>query len=370
MAQHRITSLDGLRGAAALVVVVSHTLLSATFFAAPLLHRDGPMSRMQWVDTNTPVHLLWNGSAAVVVFFVLSGFVLTLPFTRAPAVSWLSYYPKRLIRLYLPVWAALVFALLMVAVFPRHHEKGLTWWVNAQAVSTTVGGVRKDTLLVLGTDLLNGPLWSLRWEVIFSVLLPVYIAAAGVSRRSWFQKVFILLGISAVGAVTNHDSLLYLPVFGLGVLMAVEREAVHRAAARLRTPAWWGILILALLLLNAGWTPLGTRIRGDGFAADAGAMLLVFAFLTWPAARRFGDSRICAWLGTRSFSLYLVHAPVVLSAAMVVGSHNAPLLLAICLPVSLATSEIFFRLIERPAHRLAIAAGAPARPAIRSAAAL
>jgi peptidoglycan/LPS O-acetylase OafA/YrhL len=369
MAQRRITSLDGLRGVAALVVVVSHTLLSASFFAAPLLHRERPMSRMRWMDTNSPVHLFWNGSAAVVVFFVLSGFVLTLPFTRDRAGSWLAYYPRRLIRLYLPVWAALVFALLAVAVFPKHSANGLTWWVNAQVAPASLGGVGKDSVLVFGTDLLNGPLWSLRWEVIFSVLLPVYIAAAGVSRRSWLQKVVILLGISTIGALTNHDSLLFLPVFGLGVLMAVERETVQRVAERLGTPAWWAILILSVLLLNAGWSPLGARVRGEGFATDTGAMLLVFAYLCWPSARRFGDSRVSQWLGTRSFSLYLVHAPIVLSTAMVVGSDSAPLLLAICVPLSLATSEIFFRLIERPSHRLATAVGARAMPATRPAAA-
>ena len=83
----RIASLDGLRGLAAATVLFTHVLLAGIAFHA-YDARDAPV---------------WAGNVAVGVFFVLSGFVLTLPSTRR-AENWVAYYPARLLRLYLPVW--------------------------------------------------------------------------------------------------------------------------------------------------------------------------------------------------------------------------------------------------------------------------
>ena len=71
-----------------------------------------------WWVTFTPFHILWAGSEAVAVFFVLSGFVLTRA-AAGTSFSWRAYYPSRLLRLYLPVAGALVFALVTILVFPR-----------------------------------------------------------------------------------------------------------------------------------------------------------------------------------------------------------------------------------------------------------
>ena len=63
----------------------------------------------------------WDGTGAVLVFFVLSGFVLTLAFT-GPAKSgeprWANYYARRIPRLYVPVWAAIALAIGIVAIRP------------------------------------------------------------------------------------------------------------------------------------------------------------------------------------------------------------------------------------------------------------
>ncbi len=79
----RYRSLDGLRGVAALVVVVHHCLLTSIVLAAT--YRGGTTSGwgLSELLTRTPLHLLWDGTGMVLVFFVLSGFVLTLAFTEA-----------------------------------------------------------------------------------------------------------------------------------------------------------------------------------------------------------------------------------------------------------------------------------------------
>lgn len=66
-----------------------------------------PASATWWLAF-TPVHLVWAGTEAVLVFFVLSGFVLAGPLPqRARRDRWATWYASRLVRLYLPVWASL-----------------------------------------------------------------------------------------------------------------------------------------------------------------------------------------------------------------------------------------------------------------------
>jgi hypothetical protein len=80
----RLPSLDGLRGVAALIVVVHHTLLTVPSLSVAYF-LDGPAavrgSKAWWLSW-TPLHLIWAGGEAVIVFFVLSGFVLALPYVN------------------------------------------------------------------------------------------------------------------------------------------------------------------------------------------------------------------------------------------------------------------------------------------------
>ncbi len=82
----RWKGLDGLRGLAAIVVVLHHSLLTSpslalAYFGGP----KAPVGSPSWLLTYTPLHLVWAGPEAVLVFFVLSGFVLTLPVLTSPA---------------------------------------------------------------------------------------------------------------------------------------------------------------------------------------------------------------------------------------------------------------------------------------------
>lgn len=353
--RRRFTALDGLRGIAALVVVVHHSLLTAPALAEP--YRDGGSPATGWVGllTNTPLHLVWGGGEAVYLFFVLSGFVLTLPFLRRDRPSWIGYYPRRLLRLYLPVWAAVLFAVALTAVAPRHADPAQSWWVNAHDFGIGPRVLGHELTLVFGTNLLNSPLWSLRWEVIFSLLLPLYVALAVKVRRAAVVVVALLLAAVVAGQANDIQALTYLPMFGVGAVMAVHRETLSGWAARLGRVAWAVLFAVGVLLFTAPWTvppPIGTAA-----SSVAGSALIVFMFLSNPPAQRVGDSAVVQWLGSRSFSIYLVHEPIVVSVAVAAKTGNAGLVAAVALPLSLLAGEVFFRLVEAPAHRLASVVG-------------
>ncbi len=130
------------------------------------------------------------------------------------------------------MWGSLAFAALLALLVPRLVSGGQSWWINAHAAPTTVTMVARDSTLVWTPSLLNSPLWSLQWEVAFSLLLPVYVFIAVRWRGMALLKVCGALVLVGIGSKTGHASLLYMPVFVLGAVLAAERERLRRMAAR------------------------------------------------------------------------------------------------------------------------------------------
>ena len=235
----RMPALDGLRGLAALAVLVSHCMLLFPAVATAFDAHGRDVHGVVWWVTFTPFHALWAGSEAVAVFFVLSGFVLTRA-AAGTSFAWRAYYPSRLVRLYFPVAGALLVALVSIAVFPRHAVSDGSWWLDQQQhVSTALRSFLHCLFLLKGSELLLPVLWSLKWEVIFSLLLP--IAVYGASRRLSLAvlQAAALLALTVYGSDSTASQLgylLYLPMFGIGALMAHQHERLSAAGLRLRGP--------------------------------------------------------------------------------------------------------------------------------------
>ncbi|MET0990533.1 MAG: acyltransferase family protein, partial [Glaciihabitans sp.] len=158
---------------ASLAVVFTHVMLTSELFAGAALR--GEMNAVpgswEWMVTYTPLHLFWDGTAAVAIFFVLSGLVLTLPVLRfgAGKFSWRAYYPKRVLRLYLPVWGAVLFGTLLAVVVPRVNHSSVGSWLGSRPDPTPLGAL-EDAILIFGPSDVISPLWTLQWEVLFSLL--------------------------------------------------------------------------------------------------------------------------------------------------------------------------------------------------------
>jgi Predicted acyltransferases len=101
--RERIASLDGLRGIAALTVVLHHVVLASVPSLADAFKNQSVHGGLGWAMLYTPLHIVWAGPEAVCVFFVLSGYVLALPYLRTRFEP-RSYYPRRFVRVFLPVW--------------------------------------------------------------------------------------------------------------------------------------------------------------------------------------------------------------------------------------------------------------------------
>ncbi|WP_158545937.1 acyltransferase [Blastococcus sp. TF02A-30] len=365
----RLTSLDGLRGLAALVVVVHHCALVLPSLAAQAAAPD--RSAATWWLTYTPAHLLWAGGEAVLVFFVLSGLVLALPHLRPSRPgTWLPYYCKRVLRLYVPVIVAVALTGALVTLFPRTADPAQSWWMNAHAVPVQLLTLVHDAWLLDGTGWLNSALWSLEFEVAFSLLLPVFVVLARPLAVPLWGSVPAVLLACGWATARGHERLSYLMVFAVGVLLAQRLPTLRAWADRINGSArsglmWSGLGGLGVLVLLGEWwlklvvgdptlwSPIGRP------AGVLGAAVLVFCFLHCRSLRALGNSRPLQWLGTVSFSLYLVHEPIVVSVATLVPSTPLGVLvvLAVGVPVSFLVAVVFHRAVERPSQLLAGWAG-------------
>lgn len=356
----RLASLDGVRGVASVVVVLYHVSLLARPFAT------GRISEPAWdIATETPLKLLFAGTEAVQVFFVLSGLVVALPLLRGGA-SWPGFFAARFVRLYLPVWGSLLFAAALILLIPRDPASVTTgeWIANANATSVDPLHLLREATLTPASYTLVNTLWSLRWELIFTLLLPIAVLLARLLRR-WAWPVAALMSVIMVlGRVAGLDAAVYLPAFFIGTLIAVRLDDLRAWAADRSRPLQWALLTGgSALLLVASWlsrpfvessSTLGQALWG---LSGVGAAGLIVVAIGSPFARRLLEAPPVLWLGKVSFSLYLVHAPILATLAFSFGDERWWLVGIVGVPLSLLIAAGFFQLVERPSHGFARSVG-------------
>ena len=374
----RVPALDGLRGAAALVVVFHHLSLlfgsvNATYFAPRSAEAHPPAWSLDWWVTSTPAQLLVAGPQAVLVFFVLSGLVVALPVLTRPTFSWISYYPQRLTRLYVPAAASVVLALAIRAVADALAAPGAA---PAMAVGTSWQDVIGGLDLAFGNLSINVPLWSLRWEVVFSVALPLFVVLAVAGRSKWLILTVLASAAAIIGNLNpSLTSFVFLPVFFIGTVIAVKFSSIRDWAAnpnRTHRIKWIGFvtIVISILLTTSHATVVGLfpgKFRLQEAAASVefvGCIGLVLVAAFWRPAARVLSQTFFQWLGRISFSLYLVHAPIIVAAYTIIGPGRPWTTVGAALVVSLVVAESFCRLVEIPSHKLSRRMGASSSSAM------
>ncbi len=349
--QKRIRSLDGLRGVACLAVLLLHIGLMTQPF--------GP-------DAN---YDLSPGVPAVMVFYVLSGVVLSLvPLKklRANGYDWFAYYPRRVVRLCVPLFAAILIG--VIAGFVGYSLGSDAR--SATAIDYTGGlsviihdlfmqfdilfNVSDNGLTLHGQPLhrVDSPVWSMSWELWFSILLPLCIFLVMIARR---QRLLVLALFACVflAHYSGYFPLRFGIMFIFGVIIAKRYEA--HAARQLPWPAEAVALIVCLALIEV--PSLGDYGElANAFAQtvmNAACVCLVLLALSNGFVRRALSARPCLWLGKISYSMYLTHAIVIgaLGSVLPMLGLSALACAAVALVASFVFAWLFWRFIEDPSIR-------------------
>jgi peptidoglycan/LPS O-acetylase OafA/YrhL len=369
--RERLHALDGLRGIAAFVVVLHHVSL----IAQPVSQPPGqpvPWSAWWWLE-RTPLKLLTAGHEAVIVFFVLSGVVVVLPALKRADFSWPGLIASRVVRLLLPAWAAVVFATILLVVVPRTPQQvtGGTWLADQVQSDWSWDRLIGEFSLMIGSVPYNNVLWTLRWELLFSLLLPGFMVVAIVLRRWWLPMGLLAIGLGVVGTLAGIEAIQYLPIFFLGTVLAVRLRSLENWSASRRARRLLAVLlpvsllVLIIQFLLAGVVHDGTAgahaLRGLEALGGVGVVVCAGAATGF---RRFLERRVPQFLGRISFSLYLVHLPVLVTLTWLLGEWNWPFAALIGVPLAVLAGWGFFRLVEKPLHKVARAAKREAAHAV------
>lgn len=325
----RIAHIDGLRAVAALAVVVFHD--SVHMAARP--------------DPGTPIGITLRATAhGVDLFFVLSGFCLAYPYllnkskTGATAFGSARYAAKRLVRILPPYYAAIGVLLLLGIALVRAH---VPLPQSMDPASLQPAEVLRQ-MLFAGQKYLANPFWTLaiefRWYFLFPVVLWVW-------TRS--RLAFALIGVaSLVTAETKLHSydLFFLPIFMLGIVAADAYINAHRAAR-------FAILALPLALFTA----LESTIHDGWYFVDRdptwgiAMFCLVVAVGASPLARYLLSRWWIVALGAASYSIYLIHEPIVeITGRNLQYLHNPAGEFVLTFCVATAAGAVFSYIAERP----------------------
>ncbi|MBS1817559.1 MAG: acyltransferase [Acidobacteria bacterium] len=318
--------VDALRGLAALVVLAYHVRYKFFLDYAEVGAAD-LMTRVFYVATSF-------GHDAVMVFFVLSGYLITgtvIRDIRAGRWSWRRYLANRLTRLYVVLIPGLLLTtgwdLLGLSLYPVHPAyTGATqvwahdffdvraslslpiFWANL-AFRQAVAGVPP-----LGS---NSALWSLTYEFAYYLLFPLALLAVWRSTRL-APRLFCLLATLLLGAYFGPRILLFSLVWLMGLAVRVLPPLAARSpmATRLRNVA---VVLGAIGLTAARHTSAFQGLAGSA-ALEAGDFVVGAAFggalyvLLSDARPTTGSAyaRLAQASAAVSYTLYVVHMPLLI----------------------------------------------------------
>jgi|SRR5271170_206099 len=392
----RYNELDSLRGLAAATVVFGH--IAVLVFGAPVVPGSGWTHWRHILETinRTPLTVIMGGGAAVRFFFVLSGFVLMLPYLRRKDNPYAPYIVKRICRIYLPYLAAVAIAVLgnwLLAGYPLpgfSAEVAQTWSVP---VSGKVVLQHVAMLGIFPTARFNTAFWSLVQEMRISIYFP--LIALAVLRLSGRTLLALVLAIEAalaalplffphidMGLASFPAMVHWSNMFILGAYLALRREDVRAWMASLSPlkkatlalvaflfysmgiKTVWGqqfqthvMAHLVKLRLFAGWTNPAffadsTIVLGDWIAALSAGVAICFA-LTDRRTKAVLNHTLVLWTGRASYSLYLVHATVLFSLIyLLFGTKYMYLLAPLYFLLTIVATALFYRLVEVPTMNL------------------
>ena len=367
----RIAPVEGLRGVAVLWVIVFHCFV---------LRPGDPWMRALAASPLAPI--AGNGYLGVDLFFLISGFLLAMPWFlhaqgRRPPPSMGRFYARRFWRIAPAYYVQLV--LLFVVVLPMLRGAGY-WrydlWVYVYNFFAHALFLHNATPLSSGSMAVNGALWTLSVEAQFYVLLPLAMPLivrwpraallASLAIAAWWRAAsqtgldLLVQAEVAMGHIWSwkeatvrylllHQLPGYLAHFALGILLGRAWLAV-----RDRPRAAWPYDLscaAALALLYGTLTVDGSLLGAWNWVLP---VIALGVLLNWSASRPgslaasiLGRGPL-AFAGRVSYSAYLYHLPLLILANEFLEGAPAWAVIPFYLAATLAISWVSWRYVEQP----------------------
>jgi peptidoglycan/LPS O-acetylase OafA/YrhL len=313
-------ALNVMRTLAALAVAVGH---ARRYIVVPRFdaHHTSPVDTVLYAVTAF-------GHTGVLVFFVLSGYLVGGSVIRSPRTrpfTWPPYLLRRLVRL----WLVLVPAVALTVVLDlvgRTVVKGPYYGPGSHAVRNSSLDVILGNLFFLQGNLVtalgtNRALWSLGYEFAYYLLFPALVLALA-ARTPVLRRVVAILVAVLVAVLSGTHVLLLFLVWLLGVLVAWRGRQVAAAMRRVRHLA----ALRLLLLLALGVAMIGTEFQHANQNHVSILTAALIATLLDDYVPRRGPVRTVYLAASRfahsSYTLYATHLPVIVLVAALTQPHG------------------------------------------------
>lgn len=346
-ASDRLHHLDSSRGVAAFVVVLSHFVLA---------YFSGLNST---ILARTPLHLAWDGSAAVIYFFIHSGFILAWRLKQRNVElsnsSYASFLIRRIFRIY-PLFLVALAGMFLVqkstlffrySTLPDLPLRDMYWKSSASLLD-----LFKQSLLAL--RLPQDPAlrllpqdWSLSIEMSVSLLFPVLFFVF--SKRTGLYMVAVYLAVQLLAL----DKFVF--DFSLGML-ALHLQAPFKSWWTDKATIAWKLALLTLAVLvtssNHFLSPtLYTRMDLLLIHTKAwGCALFLLLIISSGTLKKILSLRLLVWQGRFSYGIYLIHLTGIIAALAIFGTNPAslPALFFMFYGSVFLLSGLLYVLVEKP----------------------
>lgn len=316
----KLLYVESIRGIAALIVVFSH--IRTAFYPYPISTEKALSTGSQTINElfyGLPLGWLNSGHFAVIIFFVLSGYVLTYRYYESFSVNELQRQGvKRFPRLAIPVFSTVILSFVMISTGMMASSAELSRITGDIAVAArfsfepSFNSAFYDATLGVflnKSDLYNPVLWTMPIELIGSFIV---FGLAALLSRNRYRWIFYVVGIILL-AQTFYAG------FIVGMLIA---DAVHNSKAIAYTKAFlnkgyiFTCICLALIfassesmvmsggILNIVGLDQATTLK---LWHSVAAILILWLAICSDGVRRFFEFKLFVKLGSLSFALYLLH---------------------------------------------------------------
>jgi peptidoglycan/LPS O-acetylase OafA/YrhL len=366
--------LEGLRGMAAIIVAGYHFILA--FYAFSVFGPGNllsPVQHMRFEDNlyGSPISVFMSGTFAVAIFFVLSGFVLSIGFFQTGRTEIIkSLASKRYLRLMLPALASVLLSYLFIKLGLSHTAEAAQitrsgWlagmWHFSPHLFQAIHEAAISIFLTSGSPY-NHVLWTMKNEFIGS---------------------FIVFGFALLFAKSNYRWILYIILilltyrtWYLGFIIGVMLADLHALGYVQQKVRGFGVIVLGSFGLFLGGYPFASvqhtvyqyfptfthGINYQAFYATMGAAIVVLCVLITSQAARILSKKYISLIGKYTFSLYLVHSLVLFSftSALFVYlsrslNYNIAVLFSVIpsIPLVWVLTVLFEKYIDAPSIKFA-----------------
>jgi len=368
---NKILHLEGLRGILAIIVVINHFILLfyPVYFIGSFDLKDfiNSPSSYKILLANTPANIFMNGSFAVCAFFGISGYVLTLSYKKSNELKTLQKnILKRYVRLIIPVIATclLIYLLFVSGAFTKANypanspnlDFGQSLFKNDLSFLRMIK-MALFNVPFSGNNLYLSVLWTIQIEFLGVLVLFAFLMFTHGLRKRWVYGIIVIL---ACILLTRY----YVPLLFAGSIICIYEERIRSFLTRRSVK----IFLLLVFLFFAGVPNIANEAKIHTMYSfttvfpfnvypyfhNIATVFLLLLIISSKSIKKVLSSKNLVRLGSLSFSVYLIHLPILYCFGtylmrMFKGDIPVVALFLICFCAIIIFSVLFYLFIDRPA---------------------